>query len=81
MNVYLTRRAIEALVAAPLPVQKAFIKQLSFLVRDLRHPGLHAKKFNESEDLWQARVTQDWRFYFTIKGDTYLIESIRAHPK
>jgi hypothetical protein len=81
MTAHLSQRAIDALAAAPLPVQKAFKKQLVFLIRDLRHPGLHAKKFDESQDLWQARVTQGWRFYFTIKGDTYHIENIRSHPK
>jgi len=30
MNVYLSQRAIEELAAAPLPVQKAFIKQINF---------------------------------------------------
>ena len=50
MNVHLSQRAIEQLAAAPLPNQKAFIKQISFLVRDLRHPGLHAKKYDEGEE-------------------------------
>ena len=50
MNVLLSERAIEALAAAPLPVQKAFIKQLRFLARNLLHPSLHAKKFDESQD-------------------------------
>jgi len=26
-------------------------------------------------------VTKDWRFYFTIKGDTYIILTITPHPK
>ena len=56
MNILLSQRATEALAAAPPPVQKAFIKQINFLVRNLKHPGLHAKKFDESEDVWQARV-------------------------
>ena len=25
------------------------------------HPSLRAKKYDESQDLWQARVTKDWR--------------------
>jgi hypothetical protein len=45
MNVYLSQKAIEQLADAPLPVQKAFIKQISFVVRNLNHPGLHAKKY------------------------------------
>ncbi|MBI4904905.1 MAG: hypothetical protein HY820_14810 [Acidobacteria bacterium] len=81
MNAQLSQRAIEALASAPLDVQKAFIKQLRFLIRDLRHPGLHAKKFDESDALWQGRVTQDWRFYFRVVGDTYHIENIRSHSK
>jgi len=42
---------------------------------------LNAKKYLEAEDLWQARVNQDWRFYFTIIGDTYRIENLIPHPK
>ena len=34
MNILLSQRAIEALSAAPLPVQKAFIKQLNFRRHD-----------------------------------------------
>lgn len=62
-------------------MQKAFIKQINFLVRDLKHPSLHAKKYDEVEDLWQARVNDDWRFYFTIVGDTYRITELVPHPK
>lgn len=81
MNILLRQRALAALATAPLPVQKAFIKQVNFLVRDLRHPGLHAKKYDEAEDRWQARVTGDWRFYFRIVGDSYHILDITPHPK
>jgi hypothetical protein len=81
MNVHLSQRAIEQLAGAPLPVQKAFIKQINFLVRDLKHPSLHAKKYDEAEGRWQARVNGDWRFYFNIVGDTYRITQLIAHPK
>lgn len=81
MNVSLTERAIGALAAAPPPVQKAFIKQINFLARNLRHSSLRAKKYDESLDLWQARVNEDWRFYFTISRDTYVVTSVVPHPK
>ena len=66
--------------AAPAPIQSALEKQLALLLRDLRHPSLRAKKYDEANDIWQARVTGAWRFYFRIEGDTYLL-TIRAHPK
>ena len=50
--------------AAPLDVQKSLDKQLRFLLSNLRHPSLRAKKFDETLSLWQARVTRGWRFLF-----------------
>jgi hypothetical protein len=66
---------------APVAIQRAFDKQSLRMLQNLRHPSLHAKKYDESADLWQARVTGSWRFYFKIEGDTYWLEEIRAHPK
>lgn len=74
-------KALKALQAAPADVEKAFFKQVLFLEKDLRHPSLHAKKYDESKDRWQARVNRDWRFYFNIVGDTYVIRDIVPHPK
>ncbi len=58
-----------------------FDKQLGFLLSNLRHPSLRAKKYDEARDIWQARVDDDYRFYFQIEGDTYLLLSIIPHPK
>ena len=44
-------------------------------------PSLRAKKYDESLGLWQARVNKDWRFYFLIQHDGYLIVNIIPHPK
>ncbi len=81
MKLVLSDRAIESLSDAPANVRRAFEKQLRFLLSNLQHPSLHAKKYDESKDLWQARVSQNWRFYFTIINDTYRIEDVIAHPK
>lgn len=62
-------------------IKKAFDKQAHLLAGNLLHPSLHAKKYDESQDLWQARVTRGWRFYFTIEDDTYIIVRIVPHPK
>ena len=81
MRAVLAEQFAERLAAAEPAVQRAFIKQLSHLLRDLRHPSLHAKKYDESRGLWQARVNDAWRFYFTIEGDAYVLHGIRPHPK
>jgi mRNA-degrading endonuclease RelE of RelBE toxin-antitoxin system len=58
-----------------------FEKQLSFLLADLRHPSLRAKKYDLKRNIWQARVDRSCRFYFQIRGDTYVILRIIPHPK
>ena len=81
MEIVFSDRAIEALEDAPPNVRRAFEKQLRFLAGNIQHPSLHAKKYDERQDLWQARVNKDWRFYFTIKDDVYRIEDVIPHPK
>ena len=69
MKLRFTQRADRDYAELPVPVRKAFAKQLRFLLNDLRHPSLQAKKYSESLDVWQGRVTRGWRFYFKIEGD------------
>jgi hypothetical protein len=66
---------------APKEIQTAFDKQALLLLQSLRHPSLRAKKYDEGRDRWQARVTTDWRFYFVILDDTYVLQDIISHPK
>ena len=47
---------------APRNVQRAFDKQVLLMLQNPRHPSLRTKKYHESLDVWQARVTLDWRF-------------------
>lgn len=66
---------------APLEIQRTFDRKAELLVTNLRHPSLRAKKYSEASDAWQARVTQGWRLYFKIEGDTYYLISLTSHPK
>ena len=81
MNVAYSRRFLREFAAAPADVQTAFDKQVRLLRLNARHPSLRIKKYNVERELWQGRVNRDWRFYFTIDGDTYSLHSITAHPK
>ncbi len=83
MRVVVSQRAAEQLAVAPDNVARTFFKQLAHLLRDRNHPSLDAKKYPESGDpnLWQARITRAWRFYFKIESDTYHIIAATEHPK
>ena len=81
MRLAFTRRAERDHRSLSLQLRDRLDRQLAALLNDLRHPSLHAKKYDEARDIWQGRVTRDYRFYFTIRGDTYIVLSITKHPK
>jgi len=81
MRVHYTERFLCALNSAPPEIVKAFHKQVRLFIENIRHPSLRAKKYDEAADVWQARVTDNWRFYFTIEGDIYRLTSIEKHRK
>lgn len=81
MNIVLTRRAARDYEALPAILQRRVNKQFDYLVENLRHPSLDSKKYDEARDIWQGRVTRDYRFYFTIAGGTYTVLAITRHPK
>lgn len=81
MLIQRTERFLKNYLTASKRVQKACDKQLIFLMEDIRHPSLRAKKYDESRDVWQARINDDWRFYFTIINDIYILISMMPHPK
>jgi mRNA interferase RelE/StbE len=45
-------------------VQRAFDKQSLLLLRNLHHPSLRAKKYDESRGLWQALRQQGLALLF-----------------
>jgi len=68
----------------PEPIQRRFDRALRFLLSNPRHPSLRAKKMEgqrdpEGRDIWEARVTQGYRFTFAIDGDTYILYRIGPH--
>ena len=71
----------EALLNLSDITKKKLKKQIRYLSLDIRHPSLHAKKFDESQDIWQARVDKSFRFYFSIDGDAYILLDVKSHSK
>ncbi len=81
MKFFYTHQFKKSLVDFTPEIRKKFYKQASFLLRDLMHPSLHAKKYDETSGIWQARVDKNARFYFLIKSNAYILLDIVHHPK
>lgn len=81
MKLFWTRRGESDYESLPRAAQELADKQFDFLVKNLRHPSLKAKKYSEGRGIWQARITRDYRAYFLINKDAYVILAITKHPK
>ncbi len=81
MKFRFTKKAVRDYEALTLKLQALVDKQLIALLKDVRYPSLNAKKYDKKRDLWQLRVSRDYRLYFLIDGDTYVILTITKHPK
>ena len=81
MRIKLTIGAQKQFIDLPYDVRKKARKQFGYLLKDIRHPSLHAKKYQGDLNLWQGRIDRGWRFYFHIVEPDYIIVSIINHPK
>ncbi len=81
MKLRFSKNFLDELESFPFIIQKKFQKQLKFLLSDMRYPSLRAKKYDETRDIWQARVNDSVRFYFKIEDDTYVLLYIKYHSK
>jgi mRNA-degrading endonuclease RelE of RelBE toxin-antitoxin system len=81
VNIRFSARAKQDFADLPRHLKTRVSKQLELLSENLRHPSIQAKKYDERNDVWQGRVNRDYRFYFQIVGDDYVIIRIIPHPK
>ena len=81
MKILLSKRALDDYLSLSPRLRTLADKQFALLLGDVRYPSLRAKKYDEALDIWQARLTREYRFYFRIKADVYQIAAIQKHPK
>ncbi len=55
MKLRFTEKADKDYAGLPVAIRKALAKRLRFLLGNFKHPSLHAKKYSEALDIWQAR--------------------------
>ena len=84
MNLHPTPRFIEEYNQLSERLQKQADKALNFLLNDLRYPSLRVKKMENEQDpvgreIWEARISQGYRFTFVIDDDNYILRRIGKH--
>lgn len=65
----------------PKVIQKKALRQLKFLVSNLRHPSIRAKKIIGSDDIWEGRVDKFYRFTFKMEDDEIRLRRVGRHDR
>ena len=80
MKAHYTPEFWEAIEKFPEKIREKLYQKVQYLIDDLRHPSLRAKKYGGTQEIWQARVDKNIRFYFKIEGEYYVLLDITKHP-
>jgi mRNA interferase RelE/StbE len=65
--------------ALPETVKDRADKQFVLLLENPCHPSLRIKKIKGHPDIWEGRVTKNYRFTFQIYGEIYILRRIGTH--
>jgi mRNA-degrading endonuclease RelE of RelBE toxin-antitoxin system len=79
MTIIKTERFKKEFAALPPMIQERARKQLDLFLQNPRHPSLRTRKMEGYIDIWEGRITKEYRFTFQIIGDTYKMRRIGPH--
>ncbi len=81
MRVIRTKRFDETFLKLPASIHRKAIEQLLRLEANPHHPSLHTHKRAGQKNLWQARITRNYRVFFQLECDTITLVSVEPHEK
>ena len=63
----------------PFAIQKRTNEKLGLLVQNLSHPSLRIKRVQKYKGVFEARITRDYRLFFQITREGYLLLRLGQH--
>ncbi|MGH9804067.1 MAG: hypothetical protein ACRD4D_02760 [Candidatus Acidiferrales bacterium] len=63
----------------PREIQKQFEKTIRLFEENPRHPSLRVKKMEGAPGIWEARMTQSYRFTFNWEAGVVTLRRIGTH--
>lgn len=79
MNFIETQRFRKAYQSLPEEAKSRVKEALRKLADNPRYPSLQVKKIKATRDIWEARVSLDYRMTFQIVSGYYILRNIGHH--
>ena len=79
MQLFRTERFKKDFKRLPTEIQERAGKVLELFVSNSRHPSLHVKKMEGAPDIWELRVSDNYRITFQFVQEGVLLRRIGTH--
>ena len=79
MRIARTRRFLKAYRKLEAHEQERVKKSIIQLLSDRNHPGLHVKRIQGTDRIWEMRAGRDIRITFEIDEDVYVLRNVGHH--
>lgn len=79
MKLYPTENFKKQYKKLPETIKERTKKQFAILLNDTQHPSLGIKKMRGKKDIWEGRISDDYRFTFKIEEEFYILRTIGTH--
>jgi len=60
-------------------VQRSVDRKLSLLLENPRHPSLRFRKMKGYENIWEMRVSRNYRITFLQRGEDFYLRNVGTH--
>ena len=80
MTYSISKNADKQLKKLPREIQRKFIKQLNFLLKNPQHPSLRARK-KSGTNIYEARIDDHYRFTYLFESDEATIVTVGPHDE
>lgn len=81
MPVRFTERFVKQYEKLPQTIQKKVDRALHLLDTDFRHPGLHSHRVEGHENIFEACVSDKYRFTFERQGAFFVMRNVDNHDE
>ena len=79
MKLQTTRPFDRDFAELPEEVKERVEKQLALLLPNPTHPSLRLTGIRGTADIWEVRVSRNYRLTLQLAGDTYLLRRVGPH--
>ena len=79
MQLFRTERFKKDFQRLPTEIQERTGKALKLFVSNSRHPSLHVKKMEGAPDIWELRVSDNYRVTFQFVQEGVLLRRLGTH--